>query len=214
MPQIVIYILILLFSFSHTCAQERKYTVVIDAGHGGFDPGTNTKSGIKEKDINLYVAKFIALNIEEIYPEINVILSRENDIFIPLKKRPLYAKILDADLFISIHCNHNKKTYAKGLEIYIQNGVKVKGSEHQKRAENYGRILNKVITQKLNYPSRGIKYENFSVLRNSIEFVPSVLIELGFFSNEEEAKYLTSKKGINGLSLAIAKSINLYFDKM
>jgi len=190
---------------------DKKFVVVLDPGHGGHDSGTATKTKIKEKDVNLYVCKFIKLNIEEFNPNIEVIITRETDTFIPLKKRPLYAIILDADLFVSVHCNHNPNTKAEGLEIYIQK-TGITNKKNVKKVKRFAKILDNISKEKLNYKSRGIKYENFSVLRNSINFIPSALIELGFFSNKNEADYITSKKGINGLSLAIAKSIIEYFE--
>ena len=195
-----------------TAQSNSKFTVVLDPGHGGHDNGTRTKSNIKEKDINLYVAKFIKLNIEEFSSNIKVVMTRENDTFIPLKKRPLYARILNADLFISIHCNHNPNSKSEGLEIYIQS-TGVNNKINVSKIKRFANILNKVSRKKLNYKSRGIKYENFSVLRNSINYIPSTLIELGFFSNKNEADYITSQKGINGLSLIISKSIIEYLKK-
>lgn len=189
-----------------------EFIVVLDPGHGGHDNGTSTKSNIKEKNINLYIAKFIKLNIEEFSSNINVVLTRENDTFITLKKRPLYARVLNADLFISIHCNHNSNSKAEGLEIYIQS-TGVNNKINVSKIKRFANILNEVTKKKLNYKSRGIKYENFSVLRNSINYIPSTLIELGFFSNKNEADYIVSQKGINGLSLAISKSIIEYFKK-
>jgi N-acetylmuramoyl-L-alanine amidase len=203
---------LLCYSLQKKENNNKKYIVVLDPGHGGFNNGTISKNNIKEKDLNLFVAQFSKYYLEQYSKNVEVVLTRNKDVFIPLKKRPLYAKISKADLFISIHCNHNPNIYANGLEIYIQNNKKNELFLNTKKAENYATILNKIVTEKLDYKSRGIKYDNFSVLRNSIEFVPSVLIELGFFSNKNEEKYLTSKKGINGLSLAIAKSIIKYFE--
>jgi len=220
MTKTIFFILFLLFFFNSFSQKKesffqnenQNFIVVLDPGHGGKDSGTKTNNKILEKDINLYVSKYIQLHLKEFAPNIQVILTRENDQFISLKKRPLYAKITGADLFISIHCNHNQKNQAKGLEIYIQKMDKITNKEHLKNAHLFGYLLNDILIKKLEYKSRGIKYKNLSVLRNSINFVPSVLIELGFFSNKNDSEYLTSKNGMDGIALAISKSIIDFFE--
>ena len=97
-------------------------TVVIDAGHGGHDPGAIGPSGVKEKDINLKIAKELKKKLERDGKKIGiekVHLTRSSDRFIPLEERTAIAKKLKADLFISIHCNASKDRRAKGLETYI-----------------------------------------------------------------------------------------------
>jgi len=94
-------------------------TIAIDAGHGGHDPGAIGKSGLKEKTITLDVAKRLAALVKERLG-CNVIMTRDKDVFIPLDQRPFIAKSKDADLFVSIHVNANRKRKAKGIETYIQ----------------------------------------------------------------------------------------------
>lgn len=192
--------------------QEPKFTVVIDAGHGGHDSGTIDQNGRYEKDINLYVAKFVKVYLNKYAPDIKVILTRDKDVFLPLERRPLYAKISRADLFISLHCNHNPNSHAQGAEIYIQNTSREEAQINLRMAMRFGVILNHNLEQKLNYQSRGILRSNLQVLRESISYVPSVLIEMGFFSNMDESSYLNSKKGIKGISLSVTKSIMDYFE--
>lgn len=191
----------------------KKFTVVIDAGHGGYDSGTIDQNGRKEKNINLYVAKFVRLYLKKYAPEIKVILTRDQDVFLPLRRRPLYAKVSDADLFISLHCNHNPNGSAEGAEIYLQDTSREEAILNLRKAIRFGLILDKNLEQKLNYKSRGILRSNLQVLRESISFVPSVLVEMGFFSNLDESSYLNSQKGIKGISLSVTKSIIDYFEK-
>lgn len=97
-------------------------TVVIDPGHGGHDPGAVGPSGLKEKDINLKIAKALKEKLEREGRSIgirNVHLTRSDDRFIPLEERTAIAKKLKADLFISIHCNASRNKSAHGLETYI-----------------------------------------------------------------------------------------------
>ena len=201
------------FSLAHMEKNEKKYTVVIDAGNGGHDTGTIDQNGRNEKDINLFVAKFVKLYLNKYAPEIKVILTRDSDVFLPLKRRPLYAKISGADLFVSLHCNHNPNSIAQGAEIYLQKTDRENVKFNLRLAAKFGLILDQNLEQKLNYKSRGVLKSNLQVLRESISYVPCVLLEMGFFSNQEESSYLNSKKGIKGISLTVSKSIMDYFGK-
>ena len=92
--------------------------VVLDAGHGGHDPGAIGPHGVKEKDINLA----IVLYLEKLFKKDNnykVILTRDDDTFIPLVERANIANKKKADLFISVHCNANLKRTISGFEIYF-----------------------------------------------------------------------------------------------
>jgi len=93
--------------------------IVIDPGHGGEDPGAVGKYGTKEKDINLKIALLVKQKLLE--EGFNVLLTREEDVFIPLVKRTEFANKNNADLFISIHCNAAEKPTGTGygFEIYF-----------------------------------------------------------------------------------------------
>ena len=94
-------------------------TIAIDAGHGGKDPGAISKSGLKEKTITLDIAKRLAVLVKERLG-CDVIMTRDRDVFIELDQRPFIAKSKNADLFVSIHVNANRKRKARGIETYIQ----------------------------------------------------------------------------------------------
>ncbi|MBU1011594.1 MAG: N-acetylmuramoyl-L-alanine amidase [Bacteroidetes bacterium] len=93
-------------------------TVVIDAGHGGRDPGAIGKNS-REKDINLAIALKLGKLIENNLPELRVIYTRKTDIFIPLHQRSKIANDNQADFFISIHCNSNPSSKIYGAETYV-----------------------------------------------------------------------------------------------
>lgn len=93
-------------------------TVVIDAGHGGRDPGAVGKKG-KEKDIALSIALKVGAYIEENMPDVNVIYTRKNDVFVELWKRAEIANKAEADLFISIHVNANPKSSIYGAYTLV-----------------------------------------------------------------------------------------------
>ncbi len=93
--------------------------IAIDAGHGGKDPGAIGKSGLKEKNITLDVARRLSVLVKERLG-CEVIMTRDRDVFIDLEQRPFIAKAKGADLFVSIHVNANRKKRARGIETYIQ----------------------------------------------------------------------------------------------
>ncbi|MDX1905247.1 MAG: N-acetylmuramoyl-L-alanine amidase [Thermonemataceae bacterium] len=126
--------IIVLISFSFAFhkgikPEIRKYkirTVVIDAGHGGHDPGALSPSkNTKEKDITLPVALELGETIKKYMPEVKVIFTRNSDKFVELYKRAQVANENDADVFISIHCNamdvkkNKKSAETKGMEVYV-----------------------------------------------------------------------------------------------
>lgn len=101
-------------------------TVVVDAGHGGKDPGTHGASA-REKDVALKVALEVGELIKQNFPDVKVIYTRSNDTFVELIDRAGIANKNDADLFISIHCNsgpgaaHGTETYTMGLHTTTGN---------------------------------------------------------------------------------------------
>ena len=97
--------------------KEKPFTMVIDPGHGGVDPGALGKSA-KEKDINLSVSKLFADMVKEKYPEVKIIFTRTTDVQIPLVQRANIANEANADLFISIHSNASKNRSANGCETF------------------------------------------------------------------------------------------------
>jgi N-acetylmuramoyl-L-alanine amidase len=93
-------------------------TIVIDAGHGGKDPGASGKH-TKEKNVTLAVALKLGHYIQHYMPDVRVIYTRKTDRFIPLYKRAEIANKNHADIFISIHCNSNPSSRPYGAETYV-----------------------------------------------------------------------------------------------
>lgn len=117
----IVLLLLAVFCSVHPLEAQRKnkrFTVVIDAGHGGKDTGA-TAGGVREKDINLAVAIRVKNKIAERHPEVKIIMTRNSDVFIPLNQRARIANTNKADLFISIHTNSAKSTAASGAETYV-----------------------------------------------------------------------------------------------
>ncbi len=90
--------------------------IVIDPGHGGKDPGAIGRTGLYEKDVVLDISGMVKEELEK--NGIHVIMTRETDVFIPLERRTAIANESDADLFISIHANANRRRWIRGFEIY------------------------------------------------------------------------------------------------
>ena len=116
--------------------------IVIDAGHGGEDPGA-VGSKCKEKDITLAVALEVGKLISENCPDVNVAYTRKTDVFIPLYNRSKIANDKHADLFISIHCNSSDNKSANGVETFVMGLHKTESSLDVARKENAAMLLEK-----------------------------------------------------------------------
>lgn len=116
---IAVSLLLAFSSFPQTHAAETRFTVVIDAGHGGNDPGAIGRRG-KEKNINLSVALKLGRLIRQNCPDTRVVYTRERDVFVPLHRRAEIANDAKADLFISIHTNSvaSRNRSVSGTETY------------------------------------------------------------------------------------------------
>lgn len=150
----IIVFLVLTFITSLTCfaslqAQEDKFVVVLDAGHGGHDSG-NLGNGYKEKNIALNVTLEVGKELEKI-KDIKVIYTRKTDVFIELHERANIANKADADLFVSIHCNAHS-SQASGTETFVL------GEKNTGRNFEVAKRENEVIFLEDNYEEH---YEGF-----------------------------------------------------
>ncbi len=99
-----------------TSAASQRRLVVVDAGHGGKDPGATGTRGTREKDVTLKAALALAKVLRA--RGFEVALTRSRDVFVPLSDRSKTANDLDADLFVSLHCNSAKNPHERGFEVY------------------------------------------------------------------------------------------------
>lgn len=141
MPSRILLIIFCLLFQVVSYAQPGSLTgirkVVIDAGHGGKDPGAvSLNKKHREKDITLSVALRLGKLINEEYPDVKVIYTRNTDIFIPLDKRTEIANKNDADLFISIHVNAAKARSASGTETFVMGLDKSSSNLEVSKLEN------------------------------------------------------------------------------
>jgi N-acetylmuramoyl-L-alanine amidase len=121
-------------------SKDNKQIIVIDAGHGGHDPGTHGKHS-KEKDIALQIALKLGETIKAKSNEITVIYTREKDVFIPLHKRIGLANQKKADLFISIHCNYVGNPDVCGTETFVMGLHKAEENLNVAKRENSSVLL-------------------------------------------------------------------------
>lgn len=183
----------------------QKKVVIIDVGHGGNDTGPIAQNGLKEKDVVLNVAKeIIKLNKSLFEESLDIYVTRYKDTLISLSDRNRLAKALDADVFVSLHCNASP-VVSKGIEVYIHNSDK----EHSKASIGLGLSILNEATEKLGFIKRGVKFANFQVLREA-ENYPSVLVEMGYMTNADEADYYEKPKNIRAMALSILMGIINY----
>ena len=138
-------IFLLTSSNTRQSSEFKVKKVVIDAGHGGKDPGTHGKFS-KEKNITLKVATKVGEYIKEYLPDVEVIYTRDNDTFVELEERASMANKKNADVFISIHANAlPSKPSIYGTETYVMGLHKSEGNFEVAKRENsvilYGRRL-------------------------------------------------------------------------
>ena len=180
--------------------------VIIDPGHGGMDSGAiGSYQQTLEKDIVLDIAKAMILhNRKDETSRLDMYLTRYADTLIGLNDRTRIAKALKPVLFLSLHCNHAANENANGVEVYAYN----KNGTFRTEAVYWGYVLEKQLTQFKNLESRGVKFENFQVLRNLVNDTPSVLLELGFLSNLNDESFLSDSENINQIAFVINQTIN------
>jgi len=197
----VILVLKMCFIFGQeTSAQKR---IVIDVGHGGKDSGAIGINGIQEKDVVLDISNAILKLNNEMEMPLNIYLTRYKDTLISLSDRTKLAKVLEADLFISLHCNHSDNPDARGIEVYISK----KQEKFSKESVFAGYKIESALCETIGYKNRGVRFANFQVLRETTEYSPAILIELGFLSNVDEAQYLMRKENVLAIALSILKKL-------
>ena len=242
---------ILTLFFIPIYAQNKKFTVVLDAGHGGSDPGSyrtfSDLGTLNEKDITLAVTLLIGKKLEK-NKDFNVIYTRKTDVYPTLTERTNLTNRSKADLFVSMHCNASKRSEAYGTETFVQGPNQNKENLEVAKAENdviyldeqdretfasydpnspeslialkiqqskylessllLGGLIEDSFVNKDKRFSRGVKQQNLHVLRRNA--TPSVLVEMGFVSNYEDAKYISSQEGQEAIAESVYQSIVNY----
>lgn len=213
--------------------------IVIDAGHGGKDPGTRAGS-LREKDIALDIAKRVRDDLEG--RGFEVIMTRDKDVFIPLEQRAFIANSREADIFVSIHVNAARNRRARGLETFYLNlatsddAIEVAARENAATGRVRMADVDNLLEQILNHTWKEESREFATVIQAQMAEsilgrvkhplnrgvktagfhvllgakMPAVLVEVGFVSNSDEAKQLRSSAHRQKLAAAIADGITRY----
>ena len=174
--------------------------IVLDAGHGGKDPGANNDDAI-EKEITLSIAKMTQEILEDAGYKVKMI--REDDCFVELTERPEIANRKNAKIYVSIHCNSSEDGEGNGIETFY---IDQKGESDHELAEK----IHKEIIKHTEADDRGVKTADYTVLVRTV--MPAVLIETGFLTNSTECELLTDEDYQRKLSEGIAEGIILYLN--
>lgn len=238
-------LLVLLLSITNFIFSQQninsQFTVVVDAGHGGKDPG-NTGNGFLEKEIALSIALKLGKKLED--NDIKVVYTRKSDVFVDLFDRANIANRSNAQLFISIHCDsHTSQAYGAGTFVlglhanqrnfeiakkensviffeddYINTyegfdpnnpesviGLTIMQEEYLDQSIVAASYIQNSFVEKLKRKNRTVKQAGFIVLKYT--YMPSVLVETGFLTNNSEGAYLNSLKGQNEMADAISSAV-------
>ncbi|MCU5327058.1 N-acetylmuramoyl-L-alanine amidase [Bacillus wiedmannii] len=192
-----------------------EQVIIIDPGHGGTDPGKATQ-GLHESDIVLDTSKRLQSLIEKQTP-FRVMLTRETDIRLDekqgedLKKRVDFAKEHNGDIFVSIHANASQKHDGHGTETFYYKGSEKKElTEREKDSYMLADKIQKRLVKALDTRDRGVKPEDFYVLRENE--MPAVLTELAFLDNSADYEKLASESGRQIAAEAIYAGILDYYE--
>ena len=214
------------------------HTVVVDAGHGGHDPGA-MRYGLREKDLTLDIARRLQTELEA--SGLSVILTRDSDRFVELSGRPEIANRLPADLFVSVHINANRNRQVSGVEVYYPRESiisaslpfppSVKATEVAMPTWTIKRVLwdlaltrsrrNSVqiashicrsMRSRLGVHCRGVRGARFVVLREAT--MPAVLVESGYVTNRPEASKLATPSYRQAVAEAIADGLVTYIQSL
>jgi len=218
-------------------------TVVIDPGHGGHDPGTMNKSGLREKDIVLDLAQRLRKLLEK--DGFEVVMTRDRDVFIPLEERTAIANSKGADLFVSIHVNAARSTKPRGTETYFLNLATTPDAEEVAARENavttrrvneLQSILQKIVNNEKITESRELASRVQTSLSSELYAspkdsrnrgvktapfyvllgaqMPSVLVEVAYLTNRKDAELLGDGRFRDKVAESIAVGIRGYQDSL
>lgn len=189
---------------------ETIATILIDPGHGGYDSGKLPEDGseIYEKDINLEIAEKVVSELKRINPNLEVLMTRTSD-EVPwpadevddLTYREKLQTELDADYFLSLHCNADDYSSTEGYIFFIKPNDTASLALSRAMKENFEAIgwssLHSINTQEL-----------LQVVTNAK--IPSILLEMGFMTNENDFALLMNEEKTDQLATAIAKAYSDY----
>jgi N-acetylmuramoyl-L-alanine amidase CwlD len=173
--------------------------IVLDAGHGGSDPGAQ-RGVIQEKEITLAITQ----KLEKILQAkgIRTIMTRSDDTFVSLQDRVAITNRIKPDAFVSVHINSLETTSdIHGIETYYQTA----------QSQNLAQLIHQSLVGNLQVPDRYIRKARFYVINHTE--VPSILAEVGFISNVKEREKLISPDYQNQIAESLARGVILYLNE-
>jgi N-acetylmuramoyl-L-alanine amidase len=188
--------------------------IVVDAGHGGTDPGAVGINGLQEKTVNLDIAQKLKNQLAS--KGYDVVMTRSTDVFVPLADRVEFTDKQDADLFVSIHANSYTSSSARGsMVLYYDNAnpnPQYPASEQMKALTKMSKSLaQKVldsILDKVGTIDKGLLPSSAYVVR--MGSIPSILVETAFLSNSKDADLLANPDNRTLFASAIEMGIEAY----
>lgn len=216
----------------------KNFKIVIDPGHGGENIGARNKNGADEKTIVLDIAKKVAAVLEK--KGLQVVMTRDKDVFLKLSKRCDIARSEKADLFISIHANSAPAKSVTGIETFVlgvptseviksieeiedgdlalgdsvySNGQSgsIDSARRKRLSKRLACFINEEVVKSAQVKNRGVKEARFYVLRNTD--MPAVLVEVGFISNADESVLLLHEDYRGKIAEGIASGVLNYFQE-
>jgi len=168
-------------------------TIVIDAGHGGFDRGGIPRQRVPESMMNLDVAQRLKAVLQAY--GYRVVMTRDSDVFIPLGTRVAIANSYRDAIFVCVHFNATPRSSASGIETYFYSSDSL----------SLASAIHYYVAGGAPSANRGVRRRGFYVLRNTR--IPAVLVECGFLTNPNEAQYAQSVAYRQKLAEEIARGV-------
>jgi len=178
--------------------EVKPIRVMIDAGHGGTDPGAISRSGKFEKDLTLPIALKVYERLSQL-ALIEPVLVRSDETYVHPADRAKAANEADVDLFISIHANTASSASVSGTETFYWRDDSL----------DFANTIHKALVQTIGSPDRKVKRERFVVVRDTT--MPAVLLELGFLTNAADEAKLYNDEMQNRIADSIVNSIKTYY---
>lgn len=182
---------------SEDISSLKNSTIVVDAGHGGYEPGAIGRDGTLEKNLTLQTAQTVAGALR--YAGAEVIMTRTSDRYVSLFERTGSSARHNADAFVSLHYNSHKYESARGISSYYYGSPSLAAS-----------IQNR-LTARTSYQDDGTLHGNFQVLRGNK--APAALLELGYISNGYELDLAKTRDHQNQVAQAVTEGLRNYLSK-
>jgi N-acetylmuramoyl-L-alanine amidase CwlD len=175
-------------------------TIVLDAGHGGTDPGAQ-RGEIQEKEITLAITQKLRTLLEK--QGVEIIMTRSDDTFVSLEDRVKVTNQNIPDLFLSVHINALESTSdIHGIETYYQTD----------QSKPLADMIHQTLVTDLAAPDRGVRKARFYVINHTT--VPAILAEVGFISNKDERQKLATSEYQQQIADALARGVGVFVAKL